>query len=514
MCTSDDKHQIRTVSFSKVTAQLWLYTAVVLAGLVCCHGCKPKAVEPATPLTPKASTPAKAELLKVSTREALDQELKKLSRGQYAVIAFPRAARFMPRFQEMAKSDGGRNLWLFTEDEKLEKEWSIHRYAPFVLIVNPDHQSMNLEAVKLDDVLALLSASAKKQFLDKRDVAFLVKDPSDRSQELQYIASALAVLGLGDKSIETFQMAISTADEITNTYERDRALDIAYAVARAGLKRQSDSIFKKLIKAAETIEGAAWRYGTLSNIASCLSYAGLKDESLRIYQESIATAETIDDIKKRSAALEYIAESLSAAQLGEKGSQVFQKAISTAEGIKDPYEHSMSLMSIASSLFHAGMGTQADEIYKKALATTDGIEELSKRSKAIAQIASSLSYTGLEEATLAAIIGTSVTTADKISDPGARVVALVDIASVLTDADLQKEAAEILQKTITTAEKIEDALSRAAVFMKVADVLGPAGLKDKQREVYKKAIAAAKKIEDSSKRSTMLQVIGDKMESK
>jgi len=364
-------------------------------------------------------------------------------------------------------------------------------------------EDSNTHAQALRDVaVALANAGLADLALD---AAGQIENSRQHAEALVDVARVLASASLTD-ALDMAE-AFDSAEWITRSCERARALGIAGALAGAGLVGQ-------VFDATGCVEEFGRRAWVLSGIAKALAGAGLVDRALD-------TAGRIEDPRQHAQVLADVAKILVWVGLMD--------AFKAAGRIKDPWGRAWALAGVVGALVGVGLVDRALEAVKEAARAAGRIEAPRQRAEALAGIAGVLVGVGLvdwafeaaEEAVRVVgriesswtrervlvgiaealagmgLVDRAFEAAERIENPGTRADALTGVARVLVGMGLADRA-------LNAAAQIEDTWTRAWALSGVAKALAGIAKELAGKGLVDRALEAAEQIENSQQRAQAL----------
>lgn len=268
----------------------------------------------------KGTFPSK--VLDVADKKALDQQLKRLKPGQYAIITFSSkwcdaCKEYAPLFNQMAQKSSGQLLWLRTENESLGLQNGV-RYPLTVFII--DHHGFRREV-------------------------------EDRNA----IAEALAQFSLLPE--EMLEVRITRTEKmLDHKIQVDDFVTIACDLAKIHLKKRAGEVFEKAIASAEEIKDDKERVWALKYTADMLVNCQFEERGKEIYEKAMAVAEKLEDGEYLTFALESeYAVALSQLNMKERAGEIFKKALTTAEKMRDYRTWRSAILRLDSCLNRANL---------------------------------------------------------------------------------------------------------------------------------------------------------------
>ncbi|MDO8528113.1 MAG: thioredoxin family protein, partial [Deltaproteobacteria bacterium] len=251
----------------------------------------------------EGAPPFSKEVVTVEDKNALQEQLKKIKPGQYAIITFSAswcgACRgYKPVFDRLASEGGGQHLWLRTEDESLAQDWNLPGFPTVVIVDATGHRFIVDENQRNDipKVLADFTLSTEDRF----------------SRRLA------AIEGIGNEEARLNQL-----------------MDFAVALAASDIQDQA-AFFNKLTTVAEGFQTPGICANVLTVIASTLVQSKVMEEKEEIFKSLVTIANmNIQDLQERAVALGGISVCLCRSK-SDWGISLFEEAITLARGILDP----------------------------------------------------------------------------------------------------------------------------------------------------------------------------------
>ncbi|PIR19888.1 MAG: hypothetical protein COV45_07875 [Deltaproteobacteria bacterium CG11_big_fil_rev_8_21_14_0_20_47_16] len=317
-------------------------------------------------------------VIEVDNSASMNEQLSRLRPGQTAVVTFSMdrclpCRELKPKFNGLAESDVGQNLWLRTENTSVGNEYGIQSFPKVVIFTMKENGVKEMNVVtNRDKIRETLQAVQLGSYDNVNEIANN-EDPINRAIAYARLAFMLEKSGQPNKAIPLYIKAISATAEtqLRGLLRRQQRLPGAYQkvgrlLALSGLEDSvKTQLFSQLIQKVDDLYDNA-QDSYIQSLAESLVVSRQRGTSeytaVYLFKDLIAAAAKINKPDSCGlASLDNIALYVKAAQLGAAQEPLFNQLIGEAVKQKDH----VALRGIADAVSQSDLGERKTAVLMK-----------------------------------------------------------------------------------------------------------------------------------------------------